>query len=201
MLDFSWVSSNFASTKILKKLKANIMMDTLRTAEEMRLITEVYEIHRARLADYIARRVNDAELAEDIVQDAFVRILELRDMICETTVVSFMYSVARNLVIDHLRRKMYRLEANSYMYDREKNRTELPADRMLHLENIKECERMRVESLPEQRRKVYCLSRYEDKTPAEIAEEMNLRLRTVETHLMLGRRDVRTYLKAIGCLD
>ena len=68
---------------------------------------------RARFLAFVKRRVHDPELAEDILQTAYVRALEkssgLRD---DGSVVAWFYAVLRNAVIDHFRRRAS--EATAY---------------------------------------------------------------------------------------
>ena len=68
------------------------------------MTTKLVENHRQFLA-FIEKRVNDRALAEDILQDAFVRSLEkggeVRD---ETSSVAWFYRMLRNAVIDQYRR-------------------------------------------------------------------------------------------------
>jgi len=59
--------------------------------------------HRAFLY-YVERRVGNRALAEEIVQEAFVRGLERGDEIRDS-VVGWFYRVLRNAVIDHQRRQ------------------------------------------------------------------------------------------------
>jgi RNA polymerase sigma factor (sigma-70 family) len=61
---------------------------------------------RARFLAFVQHRVDDRSLAEDILQVAYVRALEqshsLRE---EESAVAWFYSVLRNAVIDHFRRR------------------------------------------------------------------------------------------------
>jgi RNA polymerase sigma-70 factor (ECF subfamily) len=70
---------------------------------------------RASFLAFVKRRVRDPELAEDILQTAYVRALEkssgLRD---DGSVVAWFYAVLRNAVIDHFRRRA----SESSAYDR-----------------------------------------------------------------------------------
>ena len=56
-------------------------------------------------------------------------------------------------------------------------------------------ERVRLQAMPEQRKLVYILNRFENKTSPEIADELNLSCRTVENHLFLGRREMREFFR------
>lgn len=58
--------------------------------------------HRAFLA-FVQKRVGDRALAEDILQDAFVRGVEKFDAVRDTA-VGWFYRVLRNAIIDHHRR-------------------------------------------------------------------------------------------------
>jgi RNA polymerase sigma factor (sigma-70 family) len=68
------------------------------------LTLQLVDNHRQFLA-FLERRVGDRALAEDILQDAFVKTLskeeDLRD---ETSSVAWFYRMLRNAVIDHYRR-------------------------------------------------------------------------------------------------
>lgn len=81
------------------------------TDETPETVTALVENHRTFLA-FLERRLGDRALAEDLLQDAFVRGLdkanELRD---EEAVVAWFYRVLRNVVIDHHRRGATRSKA------------------------------------------------------------------------------------------
>ena len=50
-------------------------------------------------------------------------------------------------------------------------------------------------ALPEKRRKVYCLSFFENLTLSEIARELSVSKRTVEQHILLARKDIKAQLR------
>lgn len=60
--------------------------------------------HREFLG-FLERRVGSRELAEDILQDAFVRGIERADDIGRETAVAWFYRTLKNAVIDHYRRR------------------------------------------------------------------------------------------------
>ena len=145
------------------------------------LIADSYERYHFSVYLYIYNKVNNKEEAEDLSQDVFVRLMDYKQMLRPDTVKFFIYTISRNLVNDYLRRYYKKQEITSYMYDR----TEVG-----HNE-----EKRRVEFLPSQRRKIYVMNRFEDKSVTDISEELNLSRRTVENHLFISRKEVREYLK------
>ena len=159
-----------------------------------RLITEYYEEYRQSVFFYINRRIEDKDDAEDLTQDAFLRLLEYRMMIRRDTLKRYLFTVVRNLVNDYLRRYYKRQEIDRYLYDTLPVTTVEPESRMV-ADEIRKLECRRVSALPEQRRKVYIMSRFQDKPAEDIAEELKLSQRTVENHLFISRKEVREFIR------
>jgi RNA polymerase sigma factor (sigma-70 family) len=68
-------------------------------------LATLLENHRAFLR-YLERRVGDRELAEDILQDAFVKVMDRPGQApADEGVVPWFYRTLRNAAIDHLRRR------------------------------------------------------------------------------------------------
>ncbi len=65
----------------------------------------IYQRHVDRVYSYVAFRVRDPTLAEDITQDVFLQALQaLRGFDWRGSVAPWLLSIARNAVIDHWRR-------------------------------------------------------------------------------------------------
>ena len=159
-----------------------------------RLITEYYEEYRQSVFFYICRRIENRSDAEDLTQDAFLRLLEYRMMIRRDTLKYFLFTIVRNLLNDYLRRYYKRQEIDRYLYDTLPVTTVEPESRMV-ADELRRLESRRVSALPEQRRKVYIMSRFQDKSAEDIAEELKLSKRTVENHLFISRREVREFIR------
>ena len=159
-----------------------------------RLITEYYEEYRQSVFFYICRRIENRSDAEDLTQDAFLRLLEYRMMIRRDTLKYFLFTIVRNLLNDYLRRYYKRQEIDRYLYDTLPVTTVEPESRMV-ADEPRRLESRRVSALPEQRRKVYIMSRFQDKSAEDIAEELKLSRRTVENHLFISRKEVREFIR------
>ena len=76
----------------------------------MTLYREFYEEHRHKLFNYLMRMTGDYDLARDIMQESFTRYLEhYRD---RPQSVSLLYTIARNALLDNLRRRERTIEFN-----------------------------------------------------------------------------------------
>ena len=159
-----------------------------------RLVASSYETYHEQVRRYIRSRINEADDADDLAQDVFLRLMECRQMLREETVRDFIFTIVRNLVIDYLRRHYKRQEVTSYIYDVQETSVNNTDSRIITRELLTH-EWMKVVTLPEQQRKVYCMSRYEERTAEEIATTLNLSKRTVENHLCRGRKEVREYIR------
>ena len=158
------------------------------------LITEAYAAYRILGINYVYSRTNEYMLAEDLVQDAFVRLMGYKQIICKDTVQGMFFTVLRNLLFDYLRRHYKQQEVTTYLYDHTATCTN-ESESLVVAADLEEHERMRLEKLPEKRRTVYMMSRFEDKSAGDIAQELNLSLRTVETHLYIIRKEIREYMR------
>lgn len=164
------------------------------TMTTSQLIADSYVSYHSQVYLYILHKVNCQKEAEDLSQDVFLRLMEYKQMLRPDTVKFFIYTISRNLVNDYLRRYYKKQEITSYMYDR----TEVvhnEVESCVVADDLLACEKRRVELLPLQRRKIYVMSRFEDKSVTDISEELNLSRRTVENHLFISRKEVREYLK------
>ncbi|WP_294544109.1 sigma-70 family RNA polymerase sigma factor [uncultured Bacteroides sp.] len=168
-------------------------METLNSSSEQ-ILVEAYDAYRELAIYFIYRKTFDQALAEDIVQDAFLRLMECGQMLRKDTIKAMFFTVLRNLLYDYLRRHYKRQEINAYLYEYTETSTD-EVENAIITNDLSEHERMRVEQLPTQQRCVYMMSRYEEKSACEIAEVMCLSRRTVENHLLVGRKTIREYIR------
>jgi RNA polymerase sigma-70 factor (ECF subfamily) len=86
------------------------------------------ENHRSFLS-YLTRRVGDRALAEDILQDAFVRNMPRLDDLPEEAAVPWFYRILRNAAIDHYRRQQTKTKALA-QFAKEVEAAETPQDEL-----------------------------------------------------------------------
>ena len=158
------------------------------------IITRSYEEYYQVILTYITYRITHRYEAEDLTQDVFVRLMDYKQMLRPDTVKYFLFTIARNLVTDYIRRYYKKQEIDSYLYDFTVTSSNDTEEKII-ADDLMAMERTRLAAMPEQRRLIYTLNRFEDKSSPEIASELELSCRTVENHLFLGRRDMRDFFR------
>lgn len=158
------------------------------------LVDRAYRKYRESVYRYILRKLECEADSEDLTQDTFLRLLDYDRMLREDTVCHFIFTVARNLVNDWLRRRYKREEITSCLMEGI-SVSVCDTESKVVAGDLARLEMRRVERLPARCRAVYALHRFEEMTADEIAARMNLSKRTVEGHILLGRRQVREFMK------
>lgn len=159
-------------------------------------IEELFRKYSERILNYISTRVENREDAENLSQDVWIKALEAKCDIMIETALSYLYRIATNLINDYLRRLYVRLDSRDEIERSYAEQQPLTPAQAVVASELAALEEQRVECLPSQRRIIYIMSRYEDRTVSDIASELSLSFRTVENHLRMGRRDVRNFLTA-----
>lgn len=158
------------------------------------LIADSYQKYHRSVYLYIYYKINKSEEAKDLSQDVFLRLIDYKQMLRPDTVRSFIFTICKNLVTDYLRRYYKTQEMNSYLLDMVPTYTNEVESQVI-ANDLLSCEWERVNHLPEQRRKVYIMSRFDNQSSEIIAEQLGLSCRTVQNHLLISRKEVRKYIQ------
>lgn len=158
------------------------------------LIEESYVRFHDSVYLYIYYKIGSKEEAKDLAQDVYVRLMDYDRMLCAATIKFFIFTIARNLVNDYLRHHYKKQEVTSYIYEHTSKCTTETESHII-ARDLAAYEQRCLVLLPPQRRVVYTLVRFQDQSISDIAMRLNLSSRTVENHLRMGRKEVRTYLR------
>ena len=158
------------------------------------LITDSYKEYYPSVCSYIYYRINNWETARDLSQDVFLRLMDYKQMLRSDTVKYFIFTIARNLLNDYLRRYYKKLEITSYIYDHAITYTN-ETESLIIAKELSLLEKHKLGMLSDQRRKIYTMNRFEEKSISEISTELSISPRTVENHLFVSRKVVRDFIR------
>jgi len=186
-----------------------ILLDQAREGQE-RAFTQLVEAHSERAIALAWRLVGHREDAEEIAQEAFLRLYHaLATFRGESSVATWLYRTVSRLAIDHLRREQLKKRLFFFRSNEASERpdpletaadpsTNSPLDRLLAKEVANRMQLV-LNQLPPQQKAVFVLRHLEELSLKEIAETLNLEEGTVKAHLhrAVGRFR-KEYCKAKG---
>lgn len=141
----------------------------------------LFRRHGRELLVFASQRAGDD--AEDLVQDAYLRLLQHEDPLTIGNPRAYLYKVTANAAVDHRRKQRVRESSAEYLDDFDALPSHLPtpeteAETALQLQHC----RTALEQLPDIQRHVFLLHRIDGWSHAEIAEALKIPRRTVERH-------------------
>lgn len=149
-----------------------------------------------KLHFFALKFIKDRALTEELVMDIITRLWEKRENFnTETELGPYLFRALKNAIIDEYRKK--ELEVVEIEQVPEKYFVGNSTDDRFCLEELKSVYHVELGKLSPQRRKVFEMSRHRDMTYSEIANDLNLSVKTVESHvsaaLIYLRKSLRTY--------
>ncbi|HEX5046107.1 MAG TPA: RNA polymerase sigma factor [Gammaproteobacteria bacterium] len=150
-------------------------------------LATLFERHHARLYRYCLRMTGNRAVAEDLVQDCFMRMLKYKATFKDDSAfVPWMFGIARNACVAHLRRASID-HVPEEQIDREPAE---PAEAPPEGHDV-ELVRRALLALPVERREVLVLSRYEFKTYEEIARALGCSVGAVKVRAHRAIKQLR----------
>jgi len=155
--------------------------------------TFLYDKYSKQLYRNILRLTKDEDIAEELLQDLFLKIWESRENINpEKSFKSFLYKVAENLVYAHFRKiaKDNRLIAKLVIAYVD---VDINAEDVIISKENQNLLNKAIENLPPQRKQVYMLCKLEGKTYEEVSNELGISTSTIRNQIVKANKAVRQY--------
>ena len=159
-----------------------------------KLISDYYTLHRSELLAYAISRLGDKDEAEDLVQNTFLRLLTTDKMLTEQTLPALVFTICRNLVSDHFRRRAFRYEYEHYIKGTGEEKQSV--EPVLFAADIIEQMERGLARIPENCRSIYRMHVLDGMRVSEISEQTGEKYKTVENRLGLARKKMRSFLRA-----
>jgi len=170
--------------------------------DDEKMFEFIFKAYSPRLMAFARKFVEDGSVAEDIIQDVFLKVWINRKTIEEETFQSYLFTLVRNACMNHIKHKRIADNYSINIQDAVKEEGLYYADffsdpfhQTIFNEINQEIETV-IEGLPDQTRKIFRLSRFEGMKNSEIAKLLHISIRTVEKHNTRALQKLKIHLSA-----
>lgn len=153
---------------------------------------QLFSVYHQRLGVHILRITHSAELAEEVVQDVFIKIWMTRETLTGVdNFKAYLFVISKNHALNCLRKiareqmQLKKLEETRIVpFNAEGQETD-------HYYNLID---EAIDQLPPQQQKVYLMSRHNRLKYHEIADELELSRETVKKYLQIATSSIKDYV-------
>lgn len=160
-------------------------------------LTEIYDQYYQRIRKFILHTVRNEWLADDLVQETFIRINNnLENVRDPSKLQSWIFRIAYNLCQDYFRNRGKAGEAGSEEISAETVPSKIPTgQKEIEQGQMRKCVFGLVNHLPESLRSVIILSDISEFSQREIAEIMGISVENVKIRLHRARKKLKSLLE------
>ena len=158
-----------------------------------------YTNHELKVRNFLFYKLGDLEKARDFTQEAFVRLWNNCTKVALDKVKSYLFTTANRLFLDHYDHQKVILKFE-YRMDRSEDRMEQNPEFLYEGQEFKQRLEFAISSLPEKQRVVFLMSRIDKYKNWEIAEIMDISIKTVEKHISVAVKSLKDDLDELNNL-
>ncbi len=165
------------------------------------LLEHAFRQYHAPLFFYALKFIDDNDQAKDIVQDAFLSLLKSADETKIENLKAYLFRTVRNNCLNHIKHTLVTSEFAQSEKERVSREIEFyDTHQSLVEKELQEKLNEAINDLPEKYKVPFRLSRFDELSNKEIAEKLDLPVRTVETQIYRALKILREDLKNKGLI-
>jgi len=159
---------------------------------ESKHFESIFNAHAETLRNFVYYKCGSQQQAEDIVQEAFVKLWKNCAKVIFAKAKSYLYTVANNMFLNEIAHEKVVLKYKQQIPNKVSNET---PEFVLQQKEFQEKLQRTIAELPEGQREVFLLNRIDKKTYTEIAEIIGISVKGVEKRM---HKALLTLRKEIG---
>lgn len=168
-------------------------LHSIRSGDEQ-VFEQLFRDQYPVLCGYARKYLDDVDQAEEVVQEMFFNFWQKRKEVdINTSIEAYLFRSVRNSCLNYLKhlkiREEHRLATNHEIRQKEQE----IHDNVVVLELQERIENV-IDQLPPERKKIFKMSRYEELKYKEIADQLNLSVKTVEGQMSKALKHLRLHL-------
>lgn len=162
----------------------------------------IYEMYADKLFGFAFAHTKSKDLANDIVQDTFLKIWTMRESISpEGSIQSLLYTMSYHKIIDVFRTQINKVEFEDYIeYCEYADLGENSIEKKIFYDDFMKALKMCKNLLPNRQLEIFEMSRENGKTIEEIAVGLRISEQTVKNQLTSALKTLRTELSKYNLL-
>lgn len=178
--------------------KLKLLVPALREGKKS-AYEEIYNDYFGVIYRLSIQYLHDSAIAEEIVQDSFMKLWEIRETLNEQFYIrSFLYTITKNNCLNHLRNRKIALKHQENLQYLEMQFNYEALEKMgnyLEFEALREKIDLAIAALPSDLQQTFLLNRYEELSYKEIALKQTISVKSVEARISKALRILRHELK------
>lgn len=156
----------------------------------------IFDLYYKPLCSFAKKYVTDLQLAEDIIQDLFLKLWEQRrDITIKSSLRSYLFQSARNECLNYLKHQAVTEKYKEHLSHVQAGEFFLDS---MEEEEINQLIYKTIRSLPPRCRQVFEMSRFEGKSFEAIASELSISKNTIKNQLVDALKQIRETLEKNG---
>lgn len=150
----------------------------------------LFQQYYVRFHNFVRNLIKDTQAAEDIVQNVFMKVwINRAQLRPDQSIHNWIYVLTKHEVLNHIRDRKIYLQVEKLLIPDSSQFSAV--EDMLQIRELDSRVREFIASMPEQRRRVFMMSRYRGLGNKEIAQMLGLSVRTVDRHINLALTSLR----------
>jgi RNA polymerase sigma-70 factor, ECF subfamily len=195
----------FILFNLVEKNNIDVNIQSLRKGDK-KAFEKLYMTYFDMLYNLSNQYVHNPSLAEEIVQESFLRLWENRHNIEKNTnFKNLLYTIAKNKCLTYLRDIKTRLKhlGDLKYHEMQFNYAALEGlgDKLLEFDELQNKIQNVIDNFPEEIRQVFIMKRFDNLKYREIADKLNISQKTVEARiskaLSILRQELKGYIPVI----
>ncbi len=157
--------------------------------------TRLFDQYRGTIYSVSLKFLKSPVLAEEIVQDVFLKVWHKREeMASVKRLDAYLFVMARNFIFDRIKKMSYEAADEISLVKQQSS-----ADDSEYLVRQHQCQQLlqqAIDMLPSQQRQVYQFAKHDGLSHEVIAEKMQLSRHTVKKHMAMALQSIRKHLES-----
>ena len=161
--------------------------------DDEKAFSELFNRYYSGLCVYAFQFLHDDQKTQELVQEVFVQVwVKRKEIQVQSSVKSYLFRSVKNLLINWVNHQKVE---QKYLEMIRSEQDQVQPDQYFLEVDLQQKIEASVEALPQKRKEIFKLSREEGLTYREIAEKLEVSVKTVETQMGLALKQLREDLK------